>query len=110
MAEVSFLLDEHIDRAVAVRLRQAGIDTVTAAEAGLRQRSDDDHITFGLATGRVIVTLDRGFLLRHYANEQHAGIVYCRAATKTIGEFIEFLELVHDTYTAEEMVGRLERM
>lgn len=110
MPAAKFLLDEHIDRAVARALRQAGIDARTVAEAGLRQRPDDDLIAFGLSVERVIVMLDRDFLRRHHEGEHHAGIVYCRAGTQTIGQFIEFLTLLHDTYSAEEMMGRLERM
>ena len=69
-----FVLDEQLASAVAERLRRRGIDVVTPSEAGLRKRPDEEYVTFGLESGRVIVTQDADFVRFHYDGVQHAGI------------------------------------
>jgi hypothetical protein len=38
----------------------------------------------------------------------HAGIVYCRQQSTTIGEMLRRLILIHDLLSPEEMAGRVE--
>jgi hypothetical protein len=54
--------------------------------------------------------LDADFRDLHYQAQPHSGIVYFPGGRRSIGELVESLVLVHGTYTAEEMVGRLEWM
>ncbi len=42
------------------------------------------------------------------AGDKHAGIVYCKHGTRTIGEVIRFLQLVNDCLVPHEMRGRIE--
>jgi hypothetical protein len=56
------------------------------------------------------VTNDSDFLELHYSGVEHGGIVFFPPPHRSIGEMVESLRLVFDTYTAEEMVGRLEYM
>ena len=45
----------------------------------------------------------------HHRVETHNGIAYFPGGRRrSIGEIVEMLVLLHASYTAEEMVGRLE--
>jgi len=53
MAErIRFHLDEHVDPAIAIAVRRAGIDVTTTSEAGLRTKDDETHLDFARAEGR----------------------------------------------------------
>ena len=64
-AQISFYLDEHVARAVALGLRQRGIEVLTVQEAGLTGESDLSHLALAAAQGRVIFTQDDDFLRLH---------------------------------------------
>jgi predicted nuclease of predicted toxin-antitoxin system len=105
---IRFHLDQHITRKIAAALRQRGIDVTTTVEAGLEGAEDSAHIAFALANDRVILTNDPDFLRLAAAGVPHAGIAFCRQGTRTIGQIVHFLALMHECYTAEEMHGRVE--
>jgi hypothetical protein len=56
----------------------------------------------------VVVTEDSDFANLHYRVETHCGIAYFPRGRRSIGEIVEMLRLIHASYSAEEMVGRLE--
>lgn len=99
-----------MSHAVAREVRRHGIDVETTAEAGLLGATDLAHLLHARATGRVVVTEDSDFANLHRMVENHHGIVHFPRGNRSIGEMVESLMLVHATFTAEEMVGRLEWM
>ena len=105
---IRFHLDENIDEAIAGGLRQRGIDVTTAKEAGLLAASDEEQLAFAHAAHRVLVTHDADFLRLHADKLPHAGVAYCRAGTRTIGEMVRALVLIHDCLTIDEMQGHVE--
>src|SRR5205085_11104280 len=100
---IRFHLDEHVDEAIAIELRKHGIDVTTTVDAGLRGADDIDHVEFALRERRVIHTRDRDFLRLARSGAEHAGVAYCRTGTRTIGNVIEALMLIHGCITEEEM-------
>jgi predicted nuclease of predicted toxin-antitoxin system len=106
--EVRFHLDEHVPTAVANGLRRRGIDVTTTSEAGLAGADDVDHIAFALTNHRVIYTNDEDYVALHDQGTTHAGIVFCHQGTRSIGEVIRFLALLHACLSAEEMEGTVE--
>jgi hypothetical protein len=105
---LKFHLDEHIHPAVASGLRRRGIDVTTTIEAGLRGADDAQHMAFSLAQSRVIVTHDDDFLALHSHGADHAGIAYCDEGSRTIGEMLRGLLLMHECLEPEEMRRRVE--
>lgn len=101
-------LDEHVKRAVAIGLRQRGVDLTTAQEVGLAGADDLEHIGFALGAGSVIATHDADFTRHHAAGVRHAGIVFCHQQKYSVGELVHLLFLYHATMTDDEMVGVLE--
>src|SRR5438067_8777224 len=108
MAErIRFHFDEHVDPAIAIALRRAGIDVTTTNEAGLRTNDNEAHLQFARAEGRVIVTRDQDFLRVAAEKSNHSGIVFY-TANQLMREIIEGLILIYEVMLPEEMVGRVE--
>jgi hypothetical protein len=105
---VSFHLDEHIPTALADALRSRGIDVTTTAVAGLAGTGDREHLEFAAKAGRVIVTQDADFLRLHAAGIAHSGIAFWRQQTRTIGEVLHRLVLLHAVMSADDMKNTVE--
>jgi predicted nuclease of predicted toxin-antitoxin system len=105
---IRFHRDEHIDPAIAAALRRAGVDVTTTIEAGLRSADDARQWEYAQREGRVIVTCDADFLSEHARRPDHAGIVFYRPDTRTIGQTIEGLLLVHGAMTANDLRGYVQ--
>jgi predicted nuclease of predicted toxin-antitoxin system len=106
--KLRFHLDEHIPHAIAKGLRQREIDVTTTVEAGLRTLSDDSQMAYIRQERRVLVTSDSGFLARHARGEEHFGLVYCPTASRSIGDIITLLVLLHEILSPTDMVDRVE--
>jgi predicted nuclease of predicted toxin-antitoxin system len=105
---IRFHPDENVNKAIAVALRQKNIDVFTTAEANLIGQSDEIQLEFARSEGRVIVTHDDDFLKIASLNCNHPGIAYCRKDTKTIGDIVNQLVLIHEILTLAEMRGKVE--
>lgn len=69
--------------------------------------SDEEHLAFAFAEGRVIFTQDADFLRLAAVGHEHAGIVYARQGT-SVGDIIQGLMLIVQVLDAEEMKGKIE--
>ena len=105
---IRFHLDENVNGAIADALRRRGIDVTTTPEEGMIASSDEVQLAFALSQGRVIFTQDDDFLRLNQASVSHAGIVYCRQNTRSIGEIVRALILMWELLEPEEMLGHVE--
>ena len=105
---IRFHRDENVSSVIADGLRRRGIDVSTTPEEGLIASSDEVQLAFALSQGRVIFTQDDDFLRLHQASVAHAGIVYCRQNTRSIGEILRGLILIWELLEPEEMFGNVE--
>jgi predicted nuclease of predicted toxin-antitoxin system len=105
---ISFLLDEHVDPAIAAGLCLHRVDVTTTRDAGLLRAHDTEHVAYALQSGRVIFTQDEDFLRLHSAGIEHCGIVFSAQQTRSIGQIIAGLLLIWEVYEPEEMVKRVE--
>ena len=105
---LTFHLDEHISPVLADALRHRGIDVTTTADAGLIGRDDREHLTFAVDAGRVVITQDVDFLKLHSEGVIHAGIAFWRQQTRSIGEVLRRLVLMHAAMSPDEMRNRVE--
>ena len=101
-------LDEHVANAIARGLRLRGIDVTTTPDAELQGADDLAHIAYALGEARVIFTQDDDFLRHHHAGVPHAGIVYSKQGSRTIGEIVRHLKLMHDCLDDADMAGQVE--
>ena len=105
---LKFHLDEHIHPAIASGLRRRGIDVTKTIDAGLGGADDLQHVAFAVAQTRVIVTHDEDFLAFHSRGMEHYGIAYSQEGSRTIGQILRGLLLMHECLEPEEMRGRVE--
>jgi predicted nuclease of predicted toxin-antitoxin system len=106
--QIRFYLDEHVPRAVSKGLQQRGIDVLTTQEAGRRGRSDDEQLALALQDGRVMVTLDSDYVALAAQGTEHAGIAYAKPGTRSIGELVRGLLLIHDALQPGDMLNHVE--
>ena len=105
---LKFHLDEHVSRAIAGGLRRRGINVTTTVDAGLMAADDLLHIAFGVREHRVIYTQDDDFLAIAASGVQHCGVVYNHSGVRSIRQIIEFLTLLSDYMTEQEMMDHVE--
>ncbi len=101
---IRFHLDENMQNAIAAGLRLRGVDVTTTVEANLRESSDEEHLLYAIATGRVVVTQDDDFLSLAPHYPQHPGIVLWNRK-RHFGSLIRDLDTLCEARSAEEMVG-----
>ena len=101
-------LDENVDHAVARGLRLRGVDVTTTTDAGLVAAPDPGHIAYAFDGNRVIFTQDPDFLRHHHAGVEHAGIVYAKQGSHTIGQIVRFLHFLSDCLEPEDIRGQVE--
>ena len=111
---IKFYVDEDAmshDLAAALRLR--GIDVVTALEAGMLGRSDEEQLMFASIHSRVLFSFNTSdfaaihsdFLLN---GKDHAGIVVARQRRFPIGEQMRRLLRIVASLCEEKMRNRIE--
>jgi hypothetical protein len=87
-----FYLDEDgMDRDLVRALRTQGVDLVTASEAGMINRPDDQHLEYAASQGCVLFSYNaRDYFRLHSermaAGQSHAGIVLAPQQRYSVGE------------------------
>ena len=104
---MKFYLDEDLAPAIAVDLRQKGVDVISAHEIGNVALGDEEQLVFATRLGRCLVSGNaRDFRsLGHAAVEQrrpHAGIVLCppRIHGPDVGAVVRALMKIAHRYPA----------
>jgi hypothetical protein len=104
-------VDHHVPWAVTSGLRRQGCDVLTASEDQAAERDDDVLLDRATLAGRILVTQDRDFIslaaMRRQQGRPFFGIVYCPQQRLTIGEMIEWLELVASLLREDEVRDQL---
>jgi hypothetical protein len=81
MNVLKFYTDTHIDKQVAIQLRQRGVDVVRCEEVGMAAVDDEVHLEYAARNDLALITKDAGFRLRHFEwlshAKQHSGIFFC---------------------------------
>ena len=105
---IQFHLDENVDPAVADGLRRRGIAVTTTRDAGRVGASDEVQLAFAVREQRVIVTHDDDFLKLARLRGKHWGIAYCHSQSRSIGQIIGGLLLIHDCLDRDAMREHIE--
>lgn len=79
MAELSFLLDEHIPTSLAEDLLNKSASVETVYDCGLEGSSDSKILNYANENAEVIVTKDSDFLKMDSRGREHSGIVFVTA-------------------------------
>ncbi len=108
MASLRFYLDENVPVEVARQLKSRGIDAVTVRDLGLLGEDDLNHLHNATRLARVFCTHDTDFLQFASSGIQHSGLVFGQQDIHYIGEWVNWLTLMHAVYEAEDMFNRIE--
>jgi len=108
MERIKFYFDEHVPQAVADGLRRRGVDVLVVQDTGRRGAPDDEQLAFASQQGRVMVTMDSDYLILAAQGATHAGIAYVKPGTRSVGQLIQKLKLIHDVLTPAEMENHIE--
>ena len=86
-----YLDEDAMDRDLADALRQRGVDVLTAFEAGMIERPDQEHLALAAAQGRVLYSFNVGdFAVLHHdflsQGKHHAGLVLAQQQRFSVGE------------------------
>jgi uncharacterized protein with PIN domain len=110
---IRLYLDEDSGRASLAReLRFRGADVVTAIEAGMAQKTDEEQLHWAAANSRVVYSFNRGdFYGLHTAwlktGRSHSGIVLSRQGL-SVGEQMRRLLRVVAERSPDEMRNHVE--
>lgn len=109
-----YIDEDAMHHGLAEGLRARGVDAVTAAEAGMVNRDDKDHLEFAANGGRTVYTFNLvDFVVLHQQwlteGRTHAGIIVGRQRQRyKVGEQIRRLLKMSLRLSREEMRDRLE--
>lgn len=106
-----YLDEDTINRALIKALRSRAVDVLTAKEANLISKSDEEHLEFAASFNRVLFTFNtRDFVRLHTeylsTGRFHSGIIVSNQAQ--VGVIVRRLLKLLDTRSAAEMHNWLE--
>ena len=107
---IRFHLDESVSLRIVRPLRDRNIDVTTPTDGDLLSATDEEHLAFAHANGRVVVARDNDYIRLHVSGCQYSGIAYCHQSKYSVGELLQNLLLLHACCDEAEMVGRLEHL
>jgi len=104
--------DHHVPRAIAVGIRQQGIDVLTTEADGTADRDDEFLLQRATELGRVVFTQDRDFLVLaadwQQARREFPGMVSAHQLRITIGAAIHDLALIASLMNPDDIRNRVE--
>lgn len=112
MSLLKFYTDTHIDKQIAIQLRQKGVDVIRCEEVSMAEADDEAHLNYAAQNRLALITKDAGFRLRHFRwlreGKNHCGIFFCAdrhiaAIGKIVTVCYGYAQLI------EESVGNLRR-
>ena len=105
MSVMKFYTDTHIDKQIAIQLRQKDVDVIRCEEVGLAEADDEAHLQYAALNPLSLITKDAGFRLRHFnwlsQGKDHFGIFFCSdrhiaAIGKIVNACYAFSQLVEE--------------
>jgi predicted nuclease of predicted toxin-antitoxin system len=109
---VAFYFDHNVRLAIALGLRQRGVDVLVARDDGFDKADDPIVLAHATELNRVAFTNDDDFLavadewLR--VGRPFSGVIYVHQLRLTIGQTIAELELIGKAGNPEEFRNRIE--
>jgi hypothetical protein len=100
-------------QALVRALRARGVDALTALDAGMVERDDEDHLAYATAEGRTLCTFNVADFYRLHSElvargEEHAGIILMSQQRYSVGEQMRRLLRLMSSRTADSMRNQVE--
>ncbi|MFN8625578.1 MAG: DUF5615 family PIN-like protein [Candidatus Binatia bacterium] len=104
-----YLDEDTMDTALLSALRARGLDVMTALEANMIERPDEDHLAFAARKGRVLYSFNVADYYRLQAQGvSHAGLILAQQQRYTVGEQMRRLLGLAAAKSAAEMRDQVE--
>ena len=108
-----YLDEDAMRRSLVFGLRARHVDVITAADADMVNRDDDDHLLAAAGFGRTLYSYNvADYCLLHQQwhteGRQHAGIIVASQQRYPVGDEIRRITHLIRTVTAQQMENRLE--
>ena len=101
--------EDTMDKALVAALRARGVNVLTAHEANMIERKDDEHLAFATAEGRVLYSFNVGDYCRIDARGQrHAGLIVAQQQRHSVGDQMRRSLRLINARSAEQMQNRVE--
>ena len=98
-----------MDKALVSAIRARGVDVLTAHEANMIERKDDEHLGFATTAGRVLYSFNVGDYCRlNGQGRPHAGLILAQQQRHSVGDQMRRLLRLINAVPAEEMKNRVE--
>ncbi len=111
---LAFYMDHQFPVSVTRGLRRRGVDVLTAFDDGTQEVNDEQLLIRATELGRVLVTLDKGFLVRaakwQIDGREFTGIVFAVQRSMLVGVAIEYLEILARVLEPHEIRNRVEHI
>jgi len=107
MGNISYYFDEMMARPVAQGLERKNISVVMAADNGMLEKPDPEHLQRATEQGMVLVTFDRAFATLTSERSDHASLICWTGALNDVGGIVRRLSEFADTHTAEAAAGHV---
>jgi predicted nuclease of predicted toxin-antitoxin system len=103
---MNIFADECVYKVTVDRLRSWGHDVLTAQEAGLAGKPDEEILAYAIRYERVLITIDMDFSnIRHYTPKSHKGIIVAKIRPRNANQVHKVLEHLLNNIEA----GRLSK-
>lgn len=108
-----YMDEDAMDDDVVQALRLRGVDVETAREAGMISASDDEHLAYARAAGRVLYTFNVGDFMRLHrkylaTGGDHAGLIFGNQQRYGVGEQVRRLRRILTIRASEGMRNHVE--
>ena len=108
-----YIDEDAMDKDLIQALRARGIDVMTAFEAGMIERLDEQHLEYATKEGRVLYSFNVGDFYRlHTAylaeGKSHAGIILVRQRDYSMGKQMRRLLKLIVAKAADDMKNQVE--
>jgi len=108
-----YLDEDSMTGALVRALRARGADVLTALDAGMIERRDEEHLAFSTAEGRAVYSFNVGHFWRLHTlylqeGRHHGGIILARQQQYSVRDQMRRLLRIIAEVRAEEMQDRVE--
>lgn len=105
---LKILADECINTDIVLALRENGFDVLTAKEAGLAGKGDEDVFDFTCKSKRILLTFDRGFGdIFRFDIKKSFGIIILLIHNMSKSEIINITTTFFNTLQKRSLKGKL---
>jgi hypothetical protein len=114
VSRIRLYVDEDaMDSGLVRGLRHKGFDVLTAAKAGMLQRTDEDHLRFATSVDHVLYSFNVGDYQGIHSQwmatgRTHAGLILAHQKRYSVREQIRRITRLADALAEESFVNRIE--